>query len=135
MLFNSIHFAVFLPIVFIFYWIAGNKSLKFQNLVLFVSSYYFYAQWDWRFLFLLIFSTLLNFFTGIEIHKAKTQGKRKFWLCLSIAINLGFLGVFKYNIFFTSSFEDGLSNLGIDSNFYTLSIILSVGISFYTFHV
>lgn len=134
MLFNSIHFAVFLPIVFIFYWIAGNRSLKFQNLVLLVSSYYFYAQWDWRFLFLLIFSTLLDFFTGIEIHKAETQGKRKFWLWLSIAINLGFLGVFKYYNFFISSFEDGLSNLGIESNFYTLSIILPVGISFYTFH-
>jgi len=134
MLFNSIHFAVFLPIVFIFYWTAGNRSLKFQNLVLLVSSYYFYAQWDWRFLFLLIFSTLLDFFTGIEIHKAKTQGKRKFWLLLSIAINLGFLAVFKYYNFFISSFEDGLSNLGLESNFYTLSIILPVGISFYTFH-
>jgi D-alanyl-lipoteichoic acid acyltransferase DltB (MBOAT superfamily) len=134
MLFNSINFAVFLPIVFIFYWFATKGNLKLQNILLLVSSYFFYASWDYRFLFLLIFSTLLDYFTGIKIHEAKNQNNRKIWLWLSIIVNLGFLGVFKYYNFFATSFSDGLSLLGIKSDLGTLQIILPVGISFYTFH-
>jgi D-alanyl-lipoteichoic acid acyltransferase DltB (MBOAT superfamily) len=134
MLFNSIDFAIFLPIVFILYWFGTKGNLKLQNIILLVSSYFFYACWDWRFLFLLVFSTVLDYYTGIKIHEAGTQARKRFWLCLSICINLGFLGVFKYYNFFVSSFADGLSLLGLHINYSTLAVILPVGISFYTFH-
>lgn len=134
MLFNSINFAIFLPIVLLLYWFATNGDLKKQNILLLVSSYFFYACWDWRFLFLLIFSTLLDYYTGIKISEATNKKGKAFWLWLSIGINLGFLGVFKYYNFFTASFADGLSLLGFKANFGTLQIILPVGISFYTFH-
>ena len=134
MLFNSIDFAIFLPIVFILYWFAAKENLKLQNILLLVSSYFFYACWDWRFLFLLIFSTLLDYFTGIKIHEATNKRKKVFWLWLSISVNLGFLGVFKYYNFFAESFADGLSLLGMKANLGSLQVILPVGISFYTFH-
>ena len=134
MLFNSINFAIFLPIVFILYWFATKGNLRLQNILLLVSSYFFYACWDWQFMFLLIFSTLLDYFTGIKIHEAKNQRKKLFWLWLSIGINLGFLGVFKYYNFFAASFADGLSLLGLKANLGSLQVILPVGISFYTFH-
>lgn len=134
MLFNSINFAVFLPIVFILYWFVTNKSLKMQNILLLVSSYFFYACWDWRFLFLLMFSTLLDYYTGIKMGDAKNQNIRKFWFWLSISVNLGFLGVFKYYNFFAQSFAEAVSGFGLHVNPWTLKVILPVGISFYTFH-
>ena len=134
MFFNSIDFAIFFPIVFILYWFVTKGNLRLQNILLLVSSYFFYACWDWRFMFLLIFSTLLDYFTGIKIHEAINQRKKMFWLWLSIGVNLGFLGVFKYYNFFAASFADGLSLLGFKANFGTLQVILPVGISFYTFH-
>ena len=73
MLFNTLDFAFFLPIVFILYWFVMNKSYKFQNILLLISSYYFYSCWDWRFLFLLIFSTFLDYFTGIKMEESKNQ--------------------------------------------------------------
>lgn len=133
MLFNSISFAIFLPIVFILYWIF-RKSRKIQNLLLLVASFYFYGCWDWRFLFLLGFSIFLDYFSGIQIEKSKTPSLRKMWLWISIGINLGFLGFFKYYNFFVESFADFLSQLGFSSNPWVLKIILPVGISFYTFH-
>ena len=134
MLFNSLNFAIFLPIVFLLYWFVTNKSLKFQNILLLVSSYFFYACWDWRFLFLLVFSTLLDYFTGIKMADAQNKTVKKFWFWLSISINLGFLGIFKYYNFFAESFADAILNLGIQVNPLTLNVILPVGISFYTFH-
>jgi alginate O-acetyltransferase complex protein AlgI len=134
MLFNSIDFAIFLPVVFFLYWFATKGNLRLQNILLLVSSYFFYACWDYRFLFLLIFSTFLDYSTGIKIHEAKNQNMKRFWLWLSICVNLGFLGIFKYFNFFVSSFADGLSLLGINTSFWTLHVILPVGISFYTFH-
>ena len=134
MLFNSLNFAIFLPIVFLLYWFATNKSLKFQNILLLVASYFFYACWDWRFLFLLIFSTLLDYFTGIKMADAQNKTVKKFWFWLSISINLGFLGVFKYFNFFAESFANALLNFGVQVNPLTLNVILPVGISFYTFH-
>jgi len=134
MLFNTIDFAIFLPIVFICYWFVTYKNLRFQNILLLVASYFFYACWDYRFLFLLIFSTFLDYFTGLKINKAETKRKKLFWLWLSISVNLGFLGVFKYYNFFASSFANGLSLIGLQTNSITLNIILPVGISFYTFH-
>jgi len=134
MLFNSLPYLFFLPIVFIVYWSVNNRSLKLQNFLLLIASYFFYACWDWRFLFLLIFSTALDYFTGLQMYNAQNQKNKKFWFWLSIIINLGFLGVFKYYNFFVSSFENLLSNFGLHSNFWTLQVILPVGISFYTFH-
>lgn len=134
MFFNSFNYAIFLLIVFILYWFVFNKKLKIQNLFLLVCSYYFYSCWDRRFLILLIFSTLLDFFSGIMIERHNNKRKRRFWLWLSIIINLGFLGFFKYYNFFIQSFAELLSNLGIKPHIWTLQIILPVGISFYTFH-
>jgi alginate O-acetyltransferase complex protein AlgI len=134
MIFNSINFALFLSIVFVLYWFVTNKSLKIQNILLLVSSYFFYACWDWRFLFLLIFSTLLDYYTGIKMSDAKNQASKKFWFWLSISVNLGFLGVFKYYNFFAESFAAAIANFGFEVNPWTLKVILPVGISFYTFH-
>lgn len=102
-------------------------------MLLLVASYYFYSCWDWRFLFLLMFSTLLDFFTGIKMQDSK-GGRKKFWFWLSVIINLGFLGVFKYYNFFAQSFADLLGGFGVEIHPGTLDIILPVGISFYTFH-
>ncbi len=134
MLFNSINFAIFLPVVFILYWFVTNKSLKTQNILLLLASYFFYASWDWRFLFLLIFSTLLDYYTSIKMCEAKNQSNKKFWFWLSISINLGFLGIFKYYNFFAASFADAISSFGLHVSPWTLKVILPVGISFYTFH-
>ncbi|MHA3788827.1 MBOAT family O-acyltransferase [Flavobacterium hauense] len=134
MLFNSIQFAFFLPIVFLLYWWIGPKNLRKQNILLFAASYFFYACWDWRFLFLLMFSTLLDYYTGLKMEDAKSQKIKKIWFWISICINLGFLGTFKYYNFFAESFADAVSNFGLTVNPTTLNIILPVGISFYTFH-
>ncbi|MEO7982898.1 MAG: MBOAT family protein [Bacteroidota bacterium] len=134
MLFNSIDFAIFLPVVFIVYWFVANRNLRFQNTLLLAASYFFYACWDYRFLGLLLFSTALDYLTGITLQGAKRSRKRKTWLWISIIINVGLLGVFKYFNFFATSFADGLSSLGIRTNIRTLELILPLGISFYTFH-
>ena len=134
MLFNSINFAFFLPIVFVLYWFVANKNLKLQNILLLVSSYFFYACWDWRFMFLLIFSTVLDYYTGIKMGDSKIKAGKTFWFWLSIAVNLGFLAVFKYYNFFAESFAELISSFGLQVNPWTLKVILPVGISFYTFH-
>lgn len=133
MLFNSLNFAIFLPIVFVLYWFVTNKSLKLQNLLLLLASYFFYACWDYRFLFLLIFSTFLDYFTGIRMFDAK-PGMKRFWFWLSVVVNLGFLGVFKYFNFFSTSFAEALNLVGFKTNPVLLNVVLPVGISFYTFH-
>ncbi|WP_412476108.1 MBOAT family O-acyltransferase [Flavobacterium sp. TBRC 19031] len=134
MLFNSIHFAVFLPIVLTLYWMINPKKVNWQNILLLAASYFFYACWDWRFLFLLLFSTFLDFFTGIKMEKSATDSHKKIWFWISIVVNLGFLGVFKYYDFFAVSLSQSLSHVGIQANPLTLDIVLPVGISFYTFH-
>jgi len=134
MLFNSLNFAIFLPIVLILYWFVTKKSLRLQNILLLISSYFFYACWDWRFMFLLIFSTTLDYFTGIKIYEAPDKARKLFWLWISIGVNLGFLGVFKYYNFFASALSDGLSLLGFKTHLSSLQVLLPVGISFYTFH-
>jgi len=133
MLFNSWEFALFLPVVFALYWIISGKRLAWQNMLLLGASYFFYSCWDWRFLFLLVFSTGLDYFTGLMIH-ASDGFRRKFWFWLSIGVNLGFLGIFKYYNFFADSFARLLSGFGFQAHAATLDIILPVGISFYTFH-
>ena len=134
MLFNSIDFAIFLPIVFILYWFVINKNLKIQNALLLIASYFFYACWDWHFLFLLMFSTLLDYYTGLKMCDSKNKNNRKFWFMLSVIINLGFLGIFKYYNFFIESFSEAVAYLGMQINPWTIKVILPVGISFYTFH-
>jgi D-alanyl-lipoteichoic acid acyltransferase DltB (MBOAT superfamily) len=134
MFFNSLHFAIFLPIVFILYWFVGHKSKINQNYILIVASYYFYSCWDWRFLFLLIFSTLLDFSCAIKIEQSNTPAARKLWLWLCLTVNVGFLGVFKYYNFFAESFTALLGSMGLHTNPLLLDVILPVGISFYTFH-
>lgn len=134
MIFNSLEYLLFLPLIFIIYWIVLRKSEKSQNIFLLIMSYFFYGMWNWHFLFLLIFSTLLDYFTGIKIEKSITTSKKKFWLVLSVCINLGFLGLFKYYNFFIESVEVLLTNAGIKYNATIINIILPVGISFYTFH-
>ncbi|NVO08505.1 MAG: MBOAT family protein [Bacteroidales bacterium] len=134
MLFNSIGFAIFFPIVFLLYWFAFNKKLQSQNILLLVASYFFYGSWDYRFLFLLVFSTLLDYFTGLKMYESENRRKKLFWFWLSVSVNLGFLGVFKYYNFFISSFSDALTGFGFQVNPWTIKVILPVGISFYTFH-
>lgn len=134
MLFNTIEFALFLPVVFILYWFVTQKNLTAQNILLLLSSYFFYSCWSQQFLLLLIFSTLLDYFTGIKMYEATGSKMKRFWFWLSIGVNLGFLGVFKYYNFFEVSFAAALAHWGIKTNFWTLKVILPVGISFYTFH-
>jgi len=134
MLFNSVNFAIFLPVIFILYWFVTANNLRLQNILLLVSSYFFYAYWDWRFLFLLIFSTLLDYFTGLKMNSSHTQHNRRFWLWLSIIVNLGLLSVFKYYNFFGASFAESIAGLGLHVHPQLLKIILPIGISFYTFH-
>lgn len=132
MLFNSISFAIFLPIVFALYWMIKNK--RNQNILLMLASYYFYACWDWRFLFLLAFSTFLDYYTGLKIENSEKKSSKKFWFWLSISVNLGFLGFFKYYNFFAESFAEFVSGFGLHTSAWVLQIVLPVGISFYTFH-
>lgn len=134
MLFNSLNYALFLPIVFLLYWYVTNKNLRAQNILLLVASYFFYACWDYRFLFLLMFSTFLDYFTGIKMENALNAKIKKTWFWLSVSINLGFLAVFKYYNFFIESFIESLERVGITVHAATIQIILPVGISFYTFH-
>ena len=133
MFFNSIDFAIFLPVIFILYWFAANKNLKLQNFLIVVASYIFYGWWDWRFLSLILFSTLIDYSVGIRLSKQDNISKRKILLWISILVNLGFLGFFKYYNFFLDNFITAFSFFGTPINVKGLNIILPVGISFYTF--
>ncbi len=133
MLFNSIDFAIFLPIVFILYWFVMHKNLKLQNFFIVVASYVFYGWWDWRFLSLILFSTLVDYVIGVKLSTQENQTKRKALLWTSIIVNLGFLGFFKYYNFFLDNFITAFSFFGTEIKANTLNIILPVGISFYTF--
>lgn len=133
MIFNSIDFAIFLPIVFILYWFTTNKNLQLQNILIVVASYIFYGWWDWRFLSLLIFSTVVDYTVGLCLKNEDNQFKRKALLLTSILVNLGLLGFFKYYNFFVDNFITAFSLFGTKIKANTLNIILPVGISFYTF--
>ena len=133
MLFNSIDFAIFLPIVFILYWFVTNKSLKLQNILIVSASYVFYGWWDWRFLSLIIFSSIVDYTAGLLLSKTDNKSKRKIVLWISIIVNLGLLGFFKYYNFFLDNFVTAFSFFGTEINAGSLNIVLPVGISFYTF--
>jgi D-alanyl-lipoteichoic acid acyltransferase DltB (MBOAT superfamily) len=133
MLFNSIEFAVFLPVVFLIYWFITNKNLKLQNAFVVVSSYVFYGWWDWRFLILIFMSTLEDYIVALKLNNTDDEKKRKLWLFASIAFNLGILGFFKYCDFFIENFVEAFTFFGLKANISVFNIILPVGISFYTF--
>ena len=133
MLFNSIEFAIFLPIVFLLYWFVFKKDLKAQNFFILTASYIFYGWWDWRFLSLIFFSSIIDYIVGIKLGKTEKPGLRKLYLLTSISVNLGFLGFFKYFNFFSESFADAFTLFGTSIEPSRLNIILPVGISFYTF--
>ena len=137
MLFNSIQFAVFLPIVFLLYWFVFDRfiskskhQLKLQNAFVVAASYVFYGWWDWRFLLLIAFTSFCSWGSGLLIGKAETKRKAKRWMWLNIVLNLGILALFKYYDFFVTEFAHlfHISTEGL-----LLKVILPVGISFYTF--
>src|SRR3989339_2166991 len=133
MLFNSIDFAIFLPIVFTLYWFVTQKNLKLQNLLLVFSSYIFYGWWDWRFLFLILFTSCSDFLISNSLYNREKQWQRKILLILSIFIDFGILGFFKYYNFFQENFVTVFKFFGQEIHGNSLNIILPVGISFYTF--
>ena len=137
MLFNSLEFLIFLPIVFLLYWFVFDyamrgckRQLLWQNLLIVVASYIFYGWWDWRFLVLIAITTVLSFLSGIGIEKAPTQRGKKAVMIANVLVNLGILGVYKYYDFFATQFAE---LFGIEPDFLLLHLILPVGISFYTF--
>jgi len=132
MLFNTLEFAIFFPVVFVLYWIVAKYRIP-RNILLIIASYTFYGWWDWRFLFLIAFSSLVDYVIAQKMYKAENKRKRKFLLCSSLLINLGFLFYFKYTNFFIETFIDSFRLFGRELEMSTLNIILPVGISFYTF--
>jgi alginate O-acetyltransferase complex protein AlgI len=130
MLFNSITFAVFLPVVLALYWAVG---LRRQNWILLAASYVFYGAWDPRFLSLIVVSTLVDFFAGKALGRTQVESRRRLLLLLSLTVNLGILGFFKYYGFFLDSALELLGWFGLRPNPPLLEVLLPVGISFYTF--
>lgn len=132
MLFNSLEFPLFLLIVFMVYWML-NKRLRVQNAWLLLSSYFFYGWWDWRFLILIFFSSLVDFLVSQKLERTETRKARNVLLGVSLLVNLGVLGFFKYFNFFLDNFVAAFSFFGTHLTVDRLNIILPVGISFYTF--
>lgn len=133
MLFNSIQFLIFLPIVFLLYWFVFNRSLRLQNAYILVASYIFYGWWDWRFLLLIAFTSFCSWGSGIMIFRLQDRQKKKIVLYSNIIVNLGILALFKYYDFFVTSFVELVGLIGVSLHGTTLNLILPVGISFYTF--
>lgn len=133
MLFNSVDFALFLPLVFVLYWTIFNQGPRLQNAFLLAASMVFYGWWDWRYLGLVFFNALIDFIVGQQLGKTEVESKRKWLLALSLVANLGMLGFFKYYNFFVESFNSAFTLLGQPLDVRTLSLVLPVGISFYTF--
>ena len=137
MLFNSIQFAIFLPIAFVLYWFVFDRfiteskhQLRLQNAFVVVASYVFYGWWDWRFLLLIAFTSICSWSSGMLIGRARTRKEAKIWMTLNIVLNLGILAMFKYYDFFVTEFAQ-LFHISTDG--LLLKVILPVGISFYTF--
>jgi alginate O-acetyltransferase complex protein AlgI len=133
MLFNTVSFAIFLPLVFLLYWAWANKDVRTRNIAIIFASYVFYGWWDWRFLGLIAASSAIDFLVGIQLGKIDDTKKRRILLGISIVVNLGLLGFFKYFNFFIDNAVILLETIGFNAHRSTLQIILPVGISFYTF--
>ena len=131
MLFNSFDFGLFLPIVFILYWVIGSHNIKQQNILLLCASYFFYGIWDWKFLILIFLSSIVDYYAGIKIESSASKPHKKMWLYFSVCWNLGVLFTFKYFNFFLDNFKT-LFDIS-ETSFTTLNIIVPVGLSFYTF--
>ena len=130
MIFNSLAFLVFIAVFLPLYFMMKGKA---RLLLCLIASYFFYGWWDWRFLSLILTSTLIDYVVGMKLEKEEETSRRKSLLVASMVVNLGFLGFFKYFNFFTASFQDMLQSFGMEASWNTLNIILPVGISFYTF--
>lgn len=134
MLFNSLEFLAFLPLVLLAYHLLPHRA---QNTFLVLASCFFYASWDWRFLFPLLFSTTIDYFCAQRMEeslaRSEPQSARLGYLRLSLVTNLGLLGFFKYFNFFAETLHALLHSMGLDVGVQTLNVILPVGISFYTF--
>ena len=136
MVFTSFEFIIFFLIVYSVYLLVGfniRHGLRLQNFLLLVSSYVFYGWWDWRFLTLILFSTVVDYYCGLTIASNSSERRKKHCLTLSVVSNLGILGFFKYFNFFSASLSNLFDALGMQAGFTTLNILLPVGISFYTF--
>jgi D-alanyl-lipoteichoic acid acyltransferase DltB (MBOAT superfamily) len=133
MLFNSLIFALFLPVVFSLYWVAGSSRRRLQNAILLIASYVFYGWWDYRFLALILFSSAVDYMVGVALGATNHKRCRLFLVSLSLCLNLCLLGFFKYFNFFIDSLEGSLTAFGFEAIPLRLNIILPVGISFYTF--
>lgn len=135
MIFNSFDFLVFLPATWLLYW-ALNRNLRAQNLLVVVASYVFYGWWDWRFLILIAFTSTWSYVVGlVELRRWEAKPSRAL-LTISLIVNLGILGVFKYYDFFVNSFVSTFGFLfpgTLSTTTSSLHLILPVGISFYTF--
>ena len=124
---------IFLPVVFLLYWFVF-KQLRWQNLLILVASYVFYGWWDWRFLILIVITSLSSFASGLLIkHYDGNRRAQRAVSAANIVLNLGILATFKYFNFFAGSLQAVLSAVGVMVDWPTLNIILPVGISFYTF--
>ena len=135
MLFNSLSFIIFLPIVFLLYWVVFKHN-RWQNVLVLVASYIFYGWWDWRFLILIFFTTACSWSSGLLIQRMLNLGSRAKAkaLCIgNLVINLGILAYFKYFNFFADNIKILFSQFGFDFDWFTLEVLLPVGISFYTF--
>lgn len=132
MLFNSLEFVVFFPIVFAVYWLARQNG-KLQNAILVVASGVFYAWVDWRFIFLIAFTAMLTYITGRALLSSRQNRGRKGYIIVNVVINLAILGFFKYYNFFIDSFNNAFRSIGVALDMPTLQLILPIGISFYTF--
>lgn len=133
LLFNSFSFGLFLPITLLLYWAVGFQRIKIQNTILLLASYFFYGLWDWRFLFLILASSLVDYFAGLAIKGTENSTYRKIFLYSSIFWNLGVLFLFKYYNFFIDEFALLFNLQQGEYAFSTLNLILPVGLSFYTF--
>ncbi len=134
MLFNSIEFLIFLPVVLAIYYLLSHRA---QNTFLVFASCFFYASWDWRFLFPLLFSTTIDYFCAGRIERSFERGEpiqaRRTYLIVSLVTNLGLLAFFKYFNFFADSFHELFAAFGVNLPMPALRVILPIGISFYTF--
>ena len=133
MLFTSIEFLIFFPLLFFGYYFLSKKNVRVQNIFLLFASYVFYAWADWRFLFLLIASTLVFYYLGLAIFR--TKNKKSLYTTIGVVFGVGMLGYFKYTNFFILSFKDLFESMGLQTNLHTFKIIMPLGISFYTFRL
>jgi len=133
MLFNSFTFLVFLVIVFCLYWFVFNRNYKVQNILILTASYFFYGWWDWKYLILIILTSMTNYIIGYYIPLVDGRRRQRILLSVSLIVSLGMLMAFKYFNFFIDSMVDMLALLNLRANIHSLRIILPIGISFYTF--